>query len=489
MERPREDFDAPESGEVYFPPDMERVDDSTTRLSHSVLPSEELHLRAALIQAYLTLTQQAQGRPFASLVCLPVEVLDRLTRPLILDATSRLSSFLSNQVNRNDVMSPSFLKLSQQEAGKQEVIKTTNRVLLPSTHPMSSRPMPIPSLLPQLSTLGTPGEGIGSLTSTLQVAQPERFAGSPTELTTFLLAVYANLGLRPDLSDGAKLGYVRALLKGEAADWVLTYDGPQDDFAAFMDALQNTFGDFTSQSDACNRLRRLTDTGDIDTYNASFRRLQFRAGFDGPSAMWLYLGGLSSEIQREMLYFDQTLPLTEAMATARFIGHRLKNLQQSNHLLQHVSAVDANMPHTGVPVNFPLQPTGNAYPNYLHQSSTQIPLPFFYNMAPVQWQESNSRRNMQGNSQQAKSNPGKRLVCWLCNTVGHRHQECPHKNQFLAWIPNQQQTSGPPTHGVSLDRHNLASVSGMERKSISDQTSNRPFLSAKLHVQGDPTVE
>jgi Reverse transcriptase (RNA-dependent DNA polymerase)/RNase H-like domain found in reverse transcriptase/Ty3 transposon capsid-like protein/Integrase zinc binding domain len=505
---------------------------SGPRFLGSQSPRPDDASRSALIQSYLLLSQKVNLPSLRACICLPPEALERLTRPLLLDASDRLAtflaanSFLNSHSDDNASIAP-FPSSANKIPPRTHFAEDVNN-LIPKPLPAMFSPLvrPLPSTRPlelkdnhQMgpaestgipTAFPLPQPGTTPFLPQLQPVPPERFGGEPADFTTFVMSVNAILCLYPTLSNAGRINYVRALLKGDAAAWVASYSGPSDDFDAFMHDFSEVFSDPLSLSDAISSLRNLRDLGDIDVYNSSFLRLQLRAQLPPALALRLYLDGLQVSLQRELLNFNLDLGLSVAMSTARHLHAPLRRLETSKSSTSRHSAATTSLPIDAFApqVFWPYPPADN--PNYtlpsatvplvdnLGNSSAPTKLPYMIQgpnssnqSAAVQSSASHHsskptpKRSRGTVVSAAVSSSGMPPKCWLCNTVGHRYQECSKKQLFLEFLSSQS-SGGSTSHSVlpriTQPTQHHASVVGFCSSTVPSVSDFylRPFVPAVL---------
>jgi hypothetical protein len=179
---------------------------------------------------------------------------------------------------------------------------------------------------------------------------PPVYGGDRSELQKFLTQLRTKLFINRDhwFNDKDRLRYCLSRVESTALDTVLPHFKDDDtitlkDPKAFMDLLEQAFGDPDKQQTAQRELEKLQMKKDpFSTYMATFRRFMADTGYDSVALKAKLLNGLSQELKQLMLHQDVPAAFEDLVALLQKLDNRLHAFAATTQSLKPFSYQASN---------------------------------------------------------------------------------------------------------------------------------------------------
>src|SRR5947207_1339496 len=141
-----------------------------------------------------------------------------------------------------------------------------------------------------------------------QVSMPETFSGSGKEdLRIYLQQCELCFELQPSryATDYQKVGLILSYLRGPAAKWARPYLSNKDhelrnSLPAFLDAIEEAYGDPDYELRAASELRALRQTGSTAKYAAEFQAIASNLSWNDGALCSQFYDGLKDTVKDEL---------------------------------------------------------------------------------------------------------------------------------------------------------------------------------------------
>jgi hypothetical protein len=261
-----------------------------------------------------------------------------------------------------------------------------------------------------------------------KLPKAETFDGTRHKLRGFLTQMDIHIDVNKGrlFTEGSKVIFVSAYLRGQAWDWLEPYireyyekasnewssttQAIFSSYTTFRQHLERTFGDIDAKKTAERKLKRIRQTGSASTYTAEFMQLAAILQWEDYALIPYYDHGLKPHIKDELARIDRPDTMEKLIDVAVRIDNRLYDRQMEKREIEGWRRGTGRPSHHRYDKR-PNRPSRNDDP--------YGPRPMELDAARLPAEEEKRRKDNN--------------LCFECGKPGHRARECNRRNNAKPW--------------------------------------------------------
>ena len=272
------------------------------------------------------------------------------------------------------------------------------------------------------------------------ISLPDKFNGTRAHLRGFINQIRLIIRLQPQryASDFSRVGLVGTLLSGPAQAWfaplIETSSPLLEDFTAFMEELEATFGETDRRRTALIKLYSVQQgSRPASIYASEFRQIACDVSWDDQALCDHFRRGLRNDVKTLLLNFPEPTSLSQVISQAVQCDNRLFELRQEERGTRGSQVSSRNATST--------RPYLSPTPTFPSASETHTTMEVDSH-TPMEIDHARFQPLTEAQRQHRRDNG----LCLYCGNPGHVIRHCPvrgPRHQFhrarLAEVPRQQE--------------------------------------------------